>query len=367
MQSRSVAILAAIIGFIYSGNTEAQVCTDKLLVPNVTINLTDNRSRSFLHAAMCAMTYDEFKQTYGADTGADYLGITGKGNFTSEKYTLKKDAECSDTTAEENRSALAYSSSSVVPPEARSAYVECMKAQELSCDFEPTAINGAAVINIYYHNDASQPTNITEVSLTNGKQILSQGSKEYRVGDPFIKGDHGIPIQVDSTPVTFLFEIKQNNLAKHCTAYLPSPAPPPPPPPQCKLLVIKAADFVNSQHIQVGALDVADYGTDIIHNGPPYTGAADMAEYRISSSCEGAFKLEVEYASGDSRPVSISLDDLMIAQAALSQPTGCFATRCQSWVLVGVVSLKRGDSLLRLSSTSVFPHIRTIRFTPVGQ
>jgi hypothetical protein len=115
---------------LWSIGASAQVqCTDKLLTPDMKINLTASQSRTYLRYAMCRSTFEEFRDTYGAQTGASYLDMyKGKGDFSADRYSSLKAEQCANLSKDEVNSALAFSSSSVVPKEARDAYLQCKRS-----------------------------------------------------------------------------------------------------------------------------------------------------------------------------------------------------------------------------------------------
>ncbi len=106
-----------IIPVFASLHVEAQQqCTDRLLAPDVKFNFSDTRSRSYFRDIMCSLDFNDFRTKYGADTGAKYMDqYSGTGNFSKDSYESTRHEQCEDRTSEENKSALAYSSSSVIP------------------------------------------------------------------------------------------------------------------------------------------------------------------------------------------------------------------------------------------------------------
>lgn len=108
------------------------------------------------------------------------------------------------------------------------------------------------------------------------------------------------------------------------------------------------------------------FGDVIMNRPPPDNARANWAEWRIPVASGGRYRLEIEYAAGEARPVQVQLQGQLVNPSALNATTGCWEHRCQRWADVGVVALQAGDSLLRLDRRDgVFPHIRALRFTPV--
>jgi hypothetical protein len=76
-----------------------------------------------------------------------------------------------------------------------------------------------------------------------------------------------------------------------------------------------------------------------------------------------SYRLEVLYAADEARPVQVSCNDVTINPTALSARTGGWYEVNQQWGEIGVVELRSGMNLLKISSDKVFPHIRKLRLT----
>jgi hypothetical protein len=157
---------------------------------------------------------------------------------------------------------------------------------------------------------------------------------------------------------------------------VPPPAPvvvqtTPPPPPPLKPIYIRAIDFVRSRSMKVQAASAdpraaGAYGGDIIMNAPDYNRGDNTIEYDVYSVREGVYKLWVEYASQDPRPVKIYINGDLVMDSALSELTGGFAPQNQQFREQGTIRLKGGQNTLKLHTDRVIPHIRNIRFDPVN-
>ncbi len=91
----------------------------------------------------------------------------------------------------------------------------------------------------------------------------------------------------------------------------------------------------------------------------------NLVQYDFEVEAAGPYRLLVEYAALDSRPVNIELNGTLIAQGALSATTGGWCNSDAQRAPVANVQLKKGKNVLVIRRESVFPHLAKIRFEPV--
>jgi hypothetical protein len=130
------------------------------------------------------------------------------------------------------------------------------------------------------------------------------------------------------------------------------------------VITVRAVDFVSGRDVAAASGQVAVYG-DVLLNAPPFNDRPNAAEWRITTPSGGRYRFEVEYASGDPRPVRVLVNGDVERESALNAPTCGFYPNCQRWADIGVVDLNPGDNVIRMDRRSYFPHLRTLRFTPV--
>lgn len=140
----------------------------------------------------------------------------------------------------------------------------------------------------------------------------------------------------------------------------------PPPTPLQQPIFIRAVEFSTSRDVVPASGVTALYGVDVIHNAPPYNNRPNMVEYQFNVQAGGRYLLEAEYAAANSRPVELVINGQTVRNAALNEVTGCWTPNCQRWLSQGEVTLRTGENIMRVQSTSVFPHIRAFRFQPVN-
>jgi hypothetical protein len=90
-----------------------------------------------------------------------------------------------------------------------------------------------------------------------------------------------------------------------------------------------------------------------------------MAEWKFQI-IGGLYLLQVEYASAEWRPVNIFVNGEEVAKNVLGTPTGCFLTQCQHKEPIVTVTMVNGENIVRIESSSIFPHIRTLFLDPVA-
>ena len=136
--------------------------------------------------------------------------------------------------------------------------------------------------------------------------------------------------------------------------------------PRPKIIIVNASEFDRSASINVDLASgtAAVFGDGVLLNAPPYGHRRNAAEWKFDVPVAGVYKLQIEYASGEWRPVSIRINGQPWMESALGTPTCGFTSDCQSWHDLGSVSLKEGIQTIRLSREDVFPHVRTLQFIP---
>ncbi len=126
---------------------------------------------------------------------------------------------------------------------------------------------------------------------------------------------------------------------------------------------IPATSFANGLNV---ALSANGYGTDTLMNAPPYGGVANAADWMINAP-PGKYELFATYASGLSRPVTISFDGTTVFTNALAAVTGGFFPANRQTLSQGIVQLPTGAIRMRVTRGDVFPHIKAFTLVPVSQ
>jgi len=204
----------------YGASAQAQ-CTDKLLAPDLTLNIASKDSRTFMRDTMCRSSFEQFQKNFGAKTAASYMETySGKGDFNVDLYDKLKSEQCRDLTAEQVDSSFAFSASSVVPQKAREAYVACIHQQELSCDVAAQG-NDIALITIHINKHGGSDVLITSLEVVNGKV------DKIKEGAVLNNGDTSTIVREFQPPFGFVLNTTQDGYSRKCTAYVGIPAPVP--------------------------------------------------------------------------------------------------------------------------------------------
>ncbi|VTS02713.1 DUF1553 domain-containing protein [Tuwongella immobilis] len=92
-----------------------------------------------------------------------------------------------------------------------------------------------------------------------------------------------------------------------------------------------------------------------------------FTEFQLNIPTASPYRLEIRYASAESRPVDVLLDDKMVLPKVASEPTGGFNPEHQHWYVVGTLSLSAGQHRLRIRQTEglSLPHLDKIALIPV--
>ncbi|MFL9829056.1 hypothetical protein, partial [Rhodoplanes sp. SY1] len=127
-------------------------------------------------------------------------------------------------------------------------------------------------------------------------------------------------------------------------------------PPSGETISFKSDKYTRSLNVQPALLSTRMWG-DVIVNDPNIKDGPNGAAYEIRVFQPGSYLLRIRYAAAQSRPIEISLNKSVLSKSALSEPTGCWEFRCQSWVDVATVQLAAGTNDLQFYRSQAFPHI----------
>jgi hypothetical protein len=142
----------------------------------------------------------------------------------------------------------------------------------------------------------------------------------------------------------------------------------PPPAPRQPILV-NAVDYANGPDVARAIQDerTAHFGNVIMNRSPPDNARPNWAEWRLDAGPGGQYRLRVEYAAAEPRPVQVRVNDRIVVPQALNATTPCWEARCIEWRDVGTVTLMAGENILKLDRPEgVFPHIRTLQLLPAN-
>ena len=95
--------------------------------------------------------------------------------------------------------------------------------------------------------------------------------------------------------------------------------------------------------------------------------APNAAEFDFVVAVAGAYRMDINFAAADSRPVKVILNGQVIRDQAVSETTGGWSNSNLRWAEVGRVVLKEGANTVRLERNGVFPHIHDLLFVPVPE
>jgi hypothetical protein len=235
---RSLSALAMVASAMVSLHAHAQQqCSELLLQPDVKIDFSDIRSRSYFREVMCSLNKEEYVRKYGVQTGGNYLQTySGMANANIDRYDTIRREQCSDRTSDDNKSALAYSSVAVVPQAARESYVQCLRGQEFVCDLAPGP--DAPLIMVYYNPPGLRATRVRSINVINGT------ASGLAVREVVNQGTTPVYVSVRKLPFRFTLQLVQGgDVNKTCTAYLPAPPPPvAAPPPRFQWKAVRVDD-----------------------------------------------------------------------------------------------------------------------------
>jgi uncharacterized caspase-like protein len=130
------------------------------------------------------------------------------------------------------------------------------------------------------------------------------------------------------------------------------------------VLLANDVNLKRSRDVEVGGRIARQYGASVLHNAAPYGLRPNAAEWIFSAPAAGSYRLDIEFAALERRPVRIIINGRAVRDDALNETTGGWTEDYQRFRPQGTFDLKAGENRIRLESTSVFPHIRTLRLSP---
>jgi hypothetical protein len=120
----------------------------------------------------------------------------------------------------------------------------------------------------------------------------------------------------------------------------------------------EASDFLVVTNVNTGKFGQCPH--NLVYNQPPYEATPmNAAEYRFAATRAGRYRMLIEYAADEPRPVNIEINKSLVARDVLKSISKSWClTR---WEEVGEFELRRGNNFVRIYRESVFPHLRTIK------
>ena len=116
-------------------------------------------------------------------------------------------------------------------------------------------------------------------------------------------------------------------------------------------------------------LEAEEYDRGTWGKRPPFIlnvggGNANVAEWDVDCEASGNFVLELRYASGDDRPVKLSLNGQEVTDQAASTQTGGFGAEDTKWIPECVVALRAGKNTIRMERVGGTPHLDKLALVP---
>lgn len=129
------------------------------------------------------------------------------------------------------------------------------------------------------------------------------------------------------------------------------------------LLLVGACLPVAADDVRVLARDLAAASPGVVASEPQYGGLVvchgegGSEEWIVSVAAGGNYYLHAWYASGDARPVRLSLNGAPCEGTFLARVTGGYLPEHLDWDTYGPFTLTEGDNTLRVTAIGYMPHI----------
>lgn len=172
------------------GQDECSKVLDKELATDRIVQTSSRGDRLAAFYQMCSKTYEEFNDTYGFQSGAQYYGIGGTGDYNQANYEQHRQTQCTTTNLQQSSQASSYYFSSTPNSQALADWQECIARQQLYCLVQP--INGGdSTVVVRIHNGIVGKSDafVSSSSRTGGKVLtklechILQSKKGLKKGD----------------------------------------------------------------------------------------------------------------------------------------------------------------------------------------
>lgn len=377
---RSGPIAAAILAAAFAAPVAAQPSCDRILEGGAfrQIARMENSYSSLVYAARLERkSYEEANREFQANGGITIKGIPFSAGMGQQAYNraiqqLQGSTDFSEIRTYDVQLAVADGDPTIV-----GAWRDCISSyQGVVARMRPIDDRQIELIVEYRpHPNPQRPvvqpgTTVTNATIVAGAEVLRIGSAEIGISNP-----RPITLRRNSPDAAVYAAISTDRGS--ATAFLP-PRPRPIPQTDPQPLVVRAVDFLPAG--SVGIAPTSANANRIWGDGIANLDSiprANKAAYGIHAPRGGIYKLEIEYAAGESRPVDVYLNGSLVKQSALPGTTGGFCmnptgdSRClvsnTVWTDIAPVQLREGVNELILTRGAPFPHIKTIRLTYVDQ
>ncbi len=204
------------------------------------------------------------------------------------------------------------------------------------------------------------------VRETSDVQILILDAQER------LRGQITIPAVTAGEPIDKLINVLRVRMRCQAEAWTSTAKCPPRGVETATFLNVPATQFTRGQNV---AIDACTPGPGILTNARPCNETLNAAEFDITAPTDGLYQLEIEYAAGVARPIRVLVNGAVVAERALNDATGGWDNANLTWGKVASVALKAGVNVVRLEGTrtpaqrtdkGLFPHIRALQLTRVG-
>ncbi|RYZ17252.1 MAG: hypothetical protein EOO70_02460 [Myxococcaceae bacterium] len=301
-------------------------------------------------------------KSQNAGSGAG-IAVPGYGTVNLRKSESSSSADCSNSAGSYQLSASFRESMKTAAPAIANAWQKCVTAlgSQASILYSDTS---SFSLRLARNVDDGEPKATAHIQFLPQDAVrCTRAITDLSSGFAFTKSATIACQRLDPTKAVTI----EINFVPGGGRILVIPAISPPAPRAQRVAIeIPVTRITRGENVEVGGGLAANYGADVLHNGPPYKNfprpRINTAEFDFDSAAEGAYRLEIEYAAAESRPVAISINGAVTMGGGLSAITGNWTK--QQWKNQGTVTLKEGKNTLRLSRNDVFPHIRAIRFIP---
>ncbi|WP_020569941.1 carbohydrate-binding protein [Neolewinella persica] len=144
---------------------------------------------------------------------------------------------------------------------------------------------------------------------------------------------------------------------------IPAVKPKPIPQDTRTIVSILSSEYIPSKSFNI-CNNCLNYGNGLITNNSAKA-QYNQAFYKANFEGAGKYNVYIEYAAGESRPIEVSINRVLINSNACNRPTGGWNANNVQKVLIGECIAKKGVNEIKLYRSNYFPHIGRIIFKPI--
>jgi hypothetical protein len=147
MPTRRPILLALLLLAAAFGASGQDSCQVALGTPDITLIKNDSKLRLAAFHQLCAMTFQQHSQQWGADASFEYEAVGGSGSYNQQNYEQFRHDQCETTDLKVNKEEAEYYFAQRPDVTAVQAWLQCMQSQnDFTCWIKPLATDESELV-----------------------------------------------------------------------------------------------------------------------------------------------------------------------------------------------------------------------------